>query len=282
MVVLGLAALLLTATPAEPADAQLSYAHSLQADADHFRAVTEYKRALFLYPALQTGATAGLARSYLHVGDNRLSRVHARRAASLNPDLRDEMLFLEWISLQRDGLPHEAGQAWRMLNVEPTLPETTAKAHLTRAVDSLAHGDLEGGRRFLEHAAQQAPDSTPGDTARHISAAIQPPSQRKSPRVAGALGLLMPGAGQIYAGNTWEGIGNFALNAAFAAGAVHSYRSGGRFEIWLLPLGSFYLGGVGRAMSLVNDQYMHDRLRAGEQAVTPYLADLEGMGIPVR
>ena len=92
--------------------------------------------------------------------------------------------------------------------------------------------------------------------------------------------LRMRGKGSA-AGRTWEGVGNFFLNAAFAAGAVHSYRSGGRFEIWLLPLGSFYMGGVGRAAHLTGHADEEARIRAGRRAFEAHQDELREIGLPL-
>ncbi len=263
--------------PTNLAVRQLEFAEDLSARGDDFSAITEFRRARFFYPALATAAERGLAHASLRSGDFRHARVHARSAATLNPAIADEMGYVEWLALAADGLQTEADRQWRLLATSP-VTTTAAQALLARGVLTLRHGALPEAASWLGRASRTAPGTALGNTAASMQAAIPAEVPEKSQIVAGLLAIAIPGAGQIYGGRTWEGLGNFALTSLFVYGAYNSWRNDGRFEFWLLPVAAVYFGGISRSAALVsqyNERAKHD---AGAAVVDAHLAPLSAAG----
>lgn len=202
----------------------LSFADTLFAEGDHYRAITEYKRFLHLFPADSEAprATLRIAESYLA----------GRRWAEAEK-------ALERVEREHPGTT-EAGQAALLLAEVP-----------------YRQGHFAAARRRFRQLAEQAPDPANRREARYrlawslieedcYAAAAQelaPLTEakaaglaaempqlerlpRKSPRLAGALSALLPGAGQLYAGRPRDAALAFLLNAAFIAGAWEAFDSG--------------------------------------------------------
>jgi len=79
---------------------------------------------------------------------------------------------------------------------------------------------------------------------------LTPPPQLKSPRVAGILSGMLPGAGHLYAGKPLQALTAFVLNGLFLAGAAYAFHE--KLEatgaILLFFEAGWYLGGINSAM----------------------------------
>lgn len=271
---------LLSTVTASTAHDSLALAQWLYTQGDTYRAITEYKRAAFVSASVVTEATSGLARCYLDLGQHRLARYHARRALELAPTLAGEMRLIEWQALVYDGLRSEANELRNFLAGPHASSETTAKLYLIEGARDLQRGLLAQGRDALLASAQAATGTAPARLAAAILQRLQPPnSSAKSSLAAGLLSALIPGAGQIYAGQPWEGIGLTALIAGLTAGTVHSYRNHGRFEFWLLPTVSFYFGGISRSVQLIKEQENAQQRQVGQSAVAVFRSELRALGL---
>lgn len=203
--------------------AELGFADALFAEQDYYRAVTEYKRFVYLHPRhhevdraylnMARGAIAAErwedARSILQhiIGQNPKEKIRAQAHVLLAeiPYLQKKFdLSLGYLQ-QIEGLQLDPAftqrvkelQLWSMLKME-RLEDTYAFLN-TQKLD--LQPNLEDIVRL-----QKLP--------------------RKSPRLAGTLSALLPGAGQLYNGRYREAGMAFALNAAFLAGGIQAINTG--------------------------------------------------------
>jgi tetratricopeptide (TPR) repeat protein len=201
----------------------LGFADALFSAQDYYRAVTEYKRFVYLYPEhpevyrvrlnVARAAIAAKrwdeARSALHhvleQSQNRELHAQAHILLAEIPYLQGEFersfARLEQVSdLELDPaftLRVKGLQLWSLLE-----DERLEDAHVFRAAQDLdLHPDLD-------------------------DIALLQEMPRKSPRLAGTLSALLPGAGQLYNGRYREAGMAFVLNAAFIAGGIQAIDTG--------------------------------------------------------
>lgn len=67
---------------------------------------------------------------------------------------------------------------------------------------------------------------TDGRLINHVHSPLQVQQNGKSPQLAAALSVLIPGSGRIYAGRTWDGIFGF-LTFALSANLAHTHLDKG-------------------------------------------------------
>jgi len=95
------------------------------------------------------------------------------------------------------------------------------------------------------------------------------PPRRRSPEIAGVLSTILPGSGQIYAGEPWLGIRSAAVNAGFWSIAVSGLSQGHytRAITVFYEFGArYWLGGADRAAQVAEDRNAEEYLRACELA----------------
>lgn len=202
----------------------LSFADALFAEGDHYRAITEYKRFLHLFPA-----------------DDAAPRATLRIAEGLLAGRRWEEAERSLDGLRRD-FPSsgEAGKAALLLAEIPWRQGHYAAAeerfrHLTATAPTAAERDQARYRlawTLFEQGRNDAARSELATVADPKAGELAVASMelerlpRKSPRLAGTLSALLPGAGQLYVGRPREAGLAFALNAAFIAAAWEAFDGG--------------------------------------------------------
>jgi len=130
------------------------------------------------------------------------------------------------------------------------LPPTTLQ--LETAAGDLAGGDLTLAARQLELAARRG---------YHLP--------RRSPDLARAMSLFLPGSGQAYAGRLWNGLLSLAFNAAAGYLTVDAFRDDRHLDgtlLLTLVWSRFYLGGLHNAGRYAEE---YNRKRINEH-LAPY------------
>jgi len=224
-----LAFFLLLATLPQPGTAGqrediLSFADALFAEGDHYRAITEYKRFLHLFPGDTAAARAalGIAESYLagerwQEAEQALEKVEREFPGSPEA-LRGRLLLAECAN--RRGDFSTARQRLRRLAEEAADPRLRNEALYRSGWTLIEEDRYADADRELE----PLPDARAEALAAEMPRMEQLP--RKSPRLAGGLSALLPGAGQLYAERPRDAALAFLLNAAFIAGAWEAFDSG--------------------------------------------------------
>ena len=243
------------------ADQLIEFADHLLREGEYFRAITEYRRFLFLYPqdprqamihfrvgltlyrgqqyeeALQTFREVAQhypdtpygKQAWLWQGETLLRQAQYKAA---------EQVYIQTLKLFPDD---EAGQVaryqrgWTLLYrrqwhaASLQLRQITAESSLYRVAHRLAEEVLDG-------------DQLPS----------------KSPLVAGVLSGVLPGSGQLYNGRVGDALLAFFLNGLFIAGIAQAVTHG---ELAVAGVLSFFEAGwyAGNVYSAINGAHKHNR-----------------------
>lgn len=205
----------------------LDFANGLLAEGDYYRAITEYKRFLHLHPtdpaAEAVHYAIGLA--YFRGGqwEAAVTAFQALPPAAAEPS--------PW-NLRAQAMIGES--FYRNADYPLALDAFVAFAHSHPAADFAADADMRAGQcLFLlgktplamagaERLARQTfADERTADFSRGMAEASRMPL--KSPKLAGALSAVLPGAGQLYVGRPRDAGISFLLNGGLIALAVLAF-----------------------------------------------------------
>jgi outer membrane protein assembly factor BamD (BamD/ComL family) len=223
--------------PLTEANQVLGFAEALFHNGDYFRAITEYKRFLFLYPS---DARAG--RVQLQIG---LSYQHGQQ-------WEDARKTFEEIARQQTDAAIRAEAAYRV--GETSLQQgryAQAIADLRPVAEQYRHtaiGDQAGyllGWSYLR--ARQWPEASQTFASIDTTSPLFPSSRaladaarageelpRKSPALAGLMSAVIPGTGQFYTGRWRDGTVALLLNGAFLAAGLEAVSAGNEAAAGLL------------------------------------------------
>ncbi|MBW1713111.1 MAG: tetratricopeptide repeat protein [Deltaproteobacteria bacterium] len=271
---LALVALLVLAWPAGPASAQppqrlLGFARHLAETGEPDRAVTEFRRFLFLYPDHPEAPQAGLdlAQAYLSLGqaDKAVSQLGQ---TDLVPGgrLKGRALIL---LARAQALQGKFDQAQKLLG------QVAANSEFPAQVRDRAQYDLGwlylNQSRFKEAEgvfSQIGPASPLGLRAAFLAkeAGLGDKLEKKSALWAGILSGLLPGLGQLYVGRKSDAAWAFSLSLgpgalSWLALSAGSWVSGGLTAAVAL---AFYGGNIYNAVNLAHrfNRSAADRFRA--------------------
>lgn len=217
-------------SPVEGADkevedirAQLGFADALFVERDYYRAVTEYKRFVYRYPnhPQVTRARLNIARAAMAAqrwDDARAMLKHIlEQAPGAEVGVQAHMLLAEISYLQeRFSLSFEYLGQIEQRHLDPTLIQRIKELQLWSLLEEER---LPQAQAFLQaQKVELCPDLEDIHQLQELP--------RKSPRLAGALSALLPGAGQLYNGRYREAGMALALNAAFIAGGIQAIDTG--------------------------------------------------------
>lgn len=205
---------------AEPPD-QYSFAASLAEENDHYRAITEYKRFLHYFPADPRAPEArlGIAKSLLagqrwQQSDEALEKVWIDYPGS--PEALEARRLYAQSALDRKDY---ALARKRYQQIEQLSPEDKELSSYQTGLSYLEEGRLPEARKHFS----TMPEPAASQLNEQLTAFENIP--RKSPRVAGALSAILPGAGQLYTERPKQAGMAFALNAAFIYGAIEAWNN---------------------------------------------------------
>lgn len=233
----------------------LGFAHELMAEGDVYRAISEYKAFLILFPHHPRSAEAwfGLGRGLREEGDadgalRAFQQSEKEESDAGRPWAREAALEIGE-TLRMAGHPGPAAEALEELASKPRWNEIRAKA-LQRAAWAWMEARQWGeALRVLGEIEHSDPMREPAERLRdEIKSGLQTLPWRH-PWVAGGLAALLPGSGHLYAGRHKEALTSFLLNATFIAGASWAIREGYLVTGGILSffeLG-WYLGGISTA-----------------------------------
>jgi hypothetical protein len=246
-----------------PAERQLHFADHLFMDGDWYRAITEYRRYLFMVK----GQGDDASRSAVAIGEALLRGEQfdaagrqldgvAQRATRL--ELRQTALFGAGRAYLLDGRPELAKPRFRLLvKDDKTSPALREEASWLLAWGHFDAGEMETTENILDvlaagggRHAQQALGAKAALGERHDL-------QLKNPVVAGLLSVV-PGLGHVYLGQWAVGAGSFMWNALFIAAATVAWIQGDFAVAAVLTI--FELGWYsGSAFGAVAGTYRHNR-----------------------
>lgn len=241
---------------------------------DYYRAITELKRFALLFPQHQHHTAArvviGLALQEDGLDDDafmqfqRLRQVDDTDVARIAAFKLGELRFFQ--QQYRQAIEHFQ-QFLQAFPTGPLVPRTTYLLGLSRAF----HGQRERAHDLLnafpsEHAL--------ADQARALQQTLRapPPEPPKSPRIAGLLSGLLPGAGHLYVGKPLQALTAFMLNGLFITGAVFAFREGleATGAILLYFETGWYLGNIKSAAEGAREANRRQRQNLANHLKTMY------------
>jgi outer membrane protein assembly factor BamD (BamD/ComL family) len=247
--------------PLMDADQILGFADALFNDGDYFRAITEYKRFLFLYP---TDARAGrvqlqVGRSYQRGQQWDEARQTFARIAQQHADaaIRAEAAYLIGETSFQQGRYAQA-----IVDLRPVAERYGQTPVGERARYLLGWSYLR--TRQWPEASQtfQAIDTTsplfPSSRALAEAAREGEHLPRKSPALAGLMSAIIPGTGHFYSGRWRDGTIALLLNGAFLAAGIEAVSAGHEAAAGVLLFfeAAWYSGAIYGA---VNAAYKYNR-----------------------
>ena len=206
-------------------EVQLGLGDAFMADGEYYRAVTEYLRYLYLFPAAERVPYALLQIGMAHFRGGEYQRAidyFTRVRASFAPDYFAAAAYHEGLCHERLNQPDQAQDAFERAIAFAPAAAPAREALLGKALGRVRQGDLAGGRAELERFQALAPEEPRAGSAARAVAMIdaQAAAPRKSPLLAGALSAVVPGSGQAYAGHYRDGLVSLLINGLFIAGTA--------------------------------------------------------------
>lgn len=238
-----------------------SFAESLAAEDDHYRAITEYKRFLHYQPQDLRAPQAQLAIARCLIAGQRWEQSDAA-LEKVWQNYPDSTVVLQARKLYADSAFARADynlarQRYQQLK---ELPASTTEQNRTNYRIGLSY--LEENR--LQDAAQSF-TALPQQQARQLQQGLEDYQllPRKSPQLAGTLSTILPGAGQLYTERPKQAAVAFALNAVFIYGAIEAWNNENYAVAGILSL--FEIGWYGgNVYNAMNNAHKYNRDREAE------------------
>jgi outer membrane protein assembly factor BamD (BamD/ComL family)/TM2 domain-containing membrane protein YozV len=207
-------------------DVQLKLADAFMSQGEYYRAVTEYKKFLILFPGSPNGDYAlfnmGMAyfrgEEYKHAVDvfASVGQKYGKSNSAAGAG------YYEGLSYVKLNTPNMAGKAFdRVVALYPSSGYAPT-AIIGKSLLLFDEQDITGSRNVLEQFLASYPNNTRVENVREAISLLDQMGElpRKSPFLAGAMSAVIPGSGQIYSGHYGDGITAFILNGLFIAGTV--------------------------------------------------------------
>ena len=216
--------------PPNSADGLLKFANRLRDEADHYRAITEYRRLLFHFPKTKHGDAARRAVAACYIAAERWDDAEAwltevEGAARGTPLAR-------WATLERASVRLSAGKfgaaaaAYDEFIAQYPKAREVADARWRGAWSLLLGHRFELAERAFGAIDAKSPHAkAAGALARECRRLIT--RRRKSPLVASLLGIV-PGLGHFYTGRYKDGLVALAIDGILGLGAGSAFSKGAR------------------------------------------------------
>ena len=222
-------AILCVAQMAAGCDVSIGFADALMRQADYYRAITEYKRVIYECPgdSLQKHSLLQIATAYRKSGKLR-SSVRYSEAFLQRSDLSASQRWSGNVNLGmaylEDHMPQFALPPLRIADAS----DTTGFPALCLGLADLQMRRLESAEACFSKGEATSRDSMFRQQAAALARATEQFSRRprKSSLAASLMSAVVPGAGQVYCGHTYDGIQAFlyTASAAFATYAMYRYE----------------------------------------------------------
>lgn len=241
LLVLAAQAALAQEAPPEGAN-PLGFADALCAAGDYYRAIGEYKRAIYLAPEgspeadrarLRLAACAARAGDFAQAAEL-LGELAARPSPVAQPALF-ELGLMHYLA----GEPQRAAETFGALAERYPEGPLAAEARLLAGLSLLAARNDDAAAEVFSG----LPQPCAADLAR---AARHPALPEKSPALAGLLSAALPGAGQLYCGRPGQALASLALTGLSVLGAwaalTNDYLGAGTLASFVAA--TAYVGGI--------------------------------------
>ncbi|HYA85654.1 MAG TPA: tetratricopeptide repeat protein [Nitrospirota bacterium] len=244
-------------------DKMMSFADSLFAQGDYYRAITEYERVIFFYPddSLAKAARFQIAESYFR--GERFDQAIAQFGSLAHDYPNDEvgiksLLRVGEVFYQKRDYEHATEAFIKFIGTYPNDTRDDA-ARLKLGWSYLRQRDWTQAEEEFRKLPAESPLHSKAEglaeEAKHY-----PDIPKKSPGLAGGLSTILPGTGQLYIGKPGDALISFLLNGSFIWATAESFQHNNNATggILLFFEAGWYLGNIYNA---VNGAYKYnDRL----------------------
>ncbi len=206
-------------------EVQLRVADAFMEEKEYYRAITEYKRFLILFPDSTQGDYALLQTgiAYLRGGESEgaMKSFEALRERYPQSCHVAASLFFDAMALWKAGSSKKSGDCFLALATEHPDSPYSPQALAAAALIELDGDNPQASRVLLSRFIEVYPDHPEIGSVRSAITMIDGYAQlpQKSEVLAGILSALVPGAGYAYAGDYGTAVMSFFVNGAFIAGA---------------------------------------------------------------
>lgn len=233
-------------------DVQMRLGDAFMADAEYYRAITEYKKYLILFPdgrhndtaLFKTGMAYFLGMEYASAAAT-FASVRSRFPDSAH---NAESAYFQGVCNVKLNRLDKAATDFAAAAAVKTAPEVASQARLGLALVKFDRGESAAARNELQQFITEFPvDHRSGKVRTALSLLPQDGElPRKSPLAAGILSAIVPGSGHMYAGHYGDGATALLLNGLFITGTVvalqqENYAVAGVVGVIGLP---FYIGNI--------------------------------------
>ncbi|MBN1550962.1 tetratricopeptide repeat protein [bacterium] len=240
----------------------------LESEGDYFRAVTEYKRYLYLYPEEPRifECRFRIGRCYVEENDYFEAMKHFTELINTAPNL-------DWAQIARYSLSEVF---YRQNSYQQSLHELSLlkRAHINhQRVFSIEYSEMwcHLRKKQIEEAVSVIRN---GDWSQELNNVMLLENKieelkripMKKPSVAGSLSAIFPGAGQLYCGRIRDSISSFLINGLFIGAIIYSANENHQSEALILGFFeiSWYSANIYHAINLaykVNENAYNRHLR---------------------
>ena len=240
---------------------------------EYYRATTELQRFTLLFPGHRRSPVArlliGLALQEDGLYDDALSQFQKLRQVDASTDVDRVAAFkLGELRFLQQRYPQAIEQFQDFLRLYPGGPLVPRTTYLLGLAWALEH-DTDRARQTLEALPSEHALAEP---ALALQGALQttPADRPPSPRTAGMLAGMLPGAGHLYMGKPVQALTALLLNGLFLAGAVYAFHEGleATGAILLYFETGWYLGNIKSAADGARDA-----IRQRQRAFFDHLRD---------
>jgi len=211
---------------------QLRVAEVFLEEREFYRAVTEFKRFLILFPESEkedyVRLQMGLA--YLRGGDYDGAAQHFHRLVEQFPSstLVSQARYLEGLAVWKGNHREQAQDLFEALAEAGPVPPYGPRALAAAALVRLERDDPQGARKALQRFLTGYPDQVwvPQVRGAFDLLAGYEELPQKSEVLAGILSGILPGAGYAYAEDYATGFMSLLVNGAFIAGTWTAFAQG--------------------------------------------------------
>jgi TolA-binding protein/TM2 domain-containing membrane protein YozV len=207
-------------------DVQLKIADAFMEEGEYYRAVTEYKKFLILFPdsAKADYASFEIAMAYFKGEEYGAAAKSflAMREKYPESGFAIQAGYLEGVSQWKLKSYDRAREALETLVEEHAESEYAPRALVVICLAALDENKPEVSRQALERFLDRYPGHPGEENVKEAAAEIDRYQQlpEKSPVLAGIMSAILPGSGYFYAEHYGDGITAFLINGLFIAGTV--------------------------------------------------------------
>ncbi len=250
-------------------DKQYNFAMSLFNEGEYYRAITEWKRFIYYFPKseLIDDAALFIGKSYLMGKEYDTAIEEFRRFRETFPDsnLIPECLYLRGEAHFKKDEYHLARGLFELVRRKYPDNIWADRSVIMNGWSYAKEGDFRKAHDEIKQ--EEIQDKVISLMAKELSEEIKKGEMipKKSPRTAGLLAAILPGAGHFYLGRHKDGTAAFLLNASFIWGAVASFQQNNYAVAGILTFfeAGWYTGNIYSAVGAAHkyNKWEEDRFR---------------------